>query len=75
MRVDLRDFIKPKKVVTDRLNTKKEKAKMSEQNRFEILVCLLEDNEVNGEEPEDGAALRQERHRRRLQGLRLSQDL
>ena len=78
MRVDLRDFIKPKKVVTSKLNTKKEKVKMPEQNRFEILGCLLEDNEVNDEEPMDVSVLRSTssgRCRRRLQGFRLSQGL
>ena len=58
MRVDVRDFIKPKRVVTSNLNTKKEKAKISEQDRFEILVFLLEDNEVNDEEPKDVSVLR-----------------
>ena len=53
MRVDLRDLIKPKKVVTSKLNTKKQKVKMQKQNRFEILSCLLEDNQVNEEEPKD----------------------
>ena len=40
MRLDLRDFIKLKKVVTSKLNTKKEKAKMQKRNRFEISGCL-----------------------------------
>ena len=31
---------------------------MSEQNRFEILGCLLEDNEANDEEPKDVIVLR-----------------
>ena len=58
MREDFRDFIKSKKVVTSKLNTKKEKAKMQEQNRFEILGCLLEDSEVIDEEPKDVSVVR-----------------
>ena len=58
MRVDSRHFIKAKKVVYSKLNTKEEKAKMQEQNRFEILGRLLEDNEVNCEEPRDVSVLR-----------------
>ena len=59
MRVDLRDFIKPKNVVTSKLNNKKEKVKMQKQNRFEILGCLLEDNEVNdGRERSEGHFVR-----------------
>ena len=58
MRVDFRNFIRPKKVVTSKINTKKEKVKLQKQNRFEILGCLLEDNEVNDEEPKDLSVLR-----------------
>ena len=58
VRVALCDLIRPKKVVTSNFNTKKEKSKMSEQKRFEILGCFLQDNEVNDEEPKDVSVLR-----------------
>ena len=54
----MRDFVMPEKVVTSKLSTKKEKPKMSEQNRFEIFGCLLEDNEVTDEKPKDVGVLR-----------------
>ena len=72
MRVDLRDFTKPKKMVTSKLNTKKEKGKMKKQNRFEILGCLLEVSTKMIKRQRTCAfcsTLRQERRRWRLQGF------
>ena len=57
MRVDLRDFTKPKKMVTSKLNTKKEKGKMKKQNRFEILGCLLDGIDENDKAPKDVCVL------------------
>ena len=58
MRVNLGDFIKPKKVFTSKSSDKKHNSKKLQQNRFEILGCLLEDVKVSEEEQEDGGALR-----------------
>ena len=58
MRVNLGDFIKPKKVFTSKSSDKKDNSKKLQQNRFEILCCLLEDVKVSGEEQQDGDALR-----------------
>ena len=41
MRVDMRDFTKPKKLVTSTFNTQKEKVKMQEQNGWRSwVVCM-----------------------------------
>ena len=58
MRVNLGDFIKPKKVFTSKSSDKKDNSKKLQQNRFEILGCLLEDVKVSEEEQQDGDALR-----------------
>ena len=58
MRVDLGDSIKPKKVFTSKSSDKKDNSKKLEQNRFEILGCLLEDVKVSEEEQQVWGALR-----------------
>ena len=58
MRVNLGDFIKQKKVFTSKSGDKKDNSKKFQQNRFEILGCLLQDVKVSEEEQQDGGALR-----------------
>ena len=58
MRVNLGDFIKPKKVFTSKSSDKKDNSKNFQQNRFEILGCLLEDVKVSEEEQQDVGELR-----------------
>ena len=58
MRVNLGDFIKPKEVFTSKSSDKKDNSKKLQQNRFDILGCLLKDEKVSEEEQRDGGALR-----------------